>query len=88
MAANLAGVVAPQLLRADDAPHYPRGWTILTILTALGLGFSIALVVTYALLNARTRKRDPARSSGEQAGIGGAPGRNGFATGGVQYYNF
>lgn len=88
MAANLAGVVAPQLLRADDAPHYSRGWTILTVLTAIGLAFSIMLVITYAVLNARTKKRDPGRSGDGQTGTSSAPVPTGFATGKIQYYNF
>jgi hypothetical protein len=88
MGANLAGVMAPQLLRADDAPHYPRGWSILSALTASALALAIGLVVTYALLNARTRKRDPAAATDERVGRGGVPSANGFAVDGARYYNY
>lgn len=88
MSANLAGVMAPQLLRADDAPHYPRGWSILSGLTAGGLALAIGLVVTYAVLNARSRKRDPAAANDKRVGRGGVSGENGFARNGARYYNY
>lgn len=88
MGANLAGVMAPQLLRADDAPHYPRGWSILSALTASGLALAIGLVVTYAWLNARARKRDPTAGIDERTGKRGVPGANGFARDGANYYNY
>ncbi|GAA5897685.1 hypothetical protein JCM6882_000068 [Rhodosporidiobolus microsporus] len=53
MAANCGAAVGSQLLRADDAPLYRRGFRVSVALTAFGLAVAIAQHVQYRLSNRR-----------------------------------
>lgn len=58
MAANSGGLVGSQLLRADDAPLYKRGFKVCVGLMAFALGVGILQHIQYRLSNRRIEKRE------------------------------
>lgn len=56
MSANMSGIIGSQLFQAPDAPLYKTGWTVILVLTSLGVVMSIAANVQYWVLN-RVQKR-------------------------------
>lgn len=57
MAANCSGLVGKQIFRSEDAPHYPKGFTIIAALTAAGVVMSIMANVQYYFSNGRKLAR-------------------------------
>jgi sugar phosphate permease len=90
MAANLGGVTAPQILRANDAPLYRTGWTNLTIIVACGFFFALLLVVVYATLDVMRSRRDPEGMGRSAFSLkrGSKTDQERFATDGVQHYHY
>lgn len=69
MAANGGALVGSQLLRADDAPTYRRGFKVCVALASFGLLTAILQHVQYRLSNVRNeRLRRTAFESGEESG--------------------
>jgi hypothetical protein len=88
MAANLGGVTAPQILRADDAPLYRVGWRNLAMIISCGFLCALLLVVSYAIINARRARRDPEKLDESGFTLARAKSSAGFATDGVKYYHY
>jgi hypothetical protein len=57
MAANCGALVGSQLLRADDAPLYHRGFKVCVGLTSLGLGVAVLQHAQYRISNWRLRRK-------------------------------
>ncbi|KAF4447766.1 alternative sulfate transporter [Fusarium albosuccineum] len=57
MAANCSGIVGKQLFRSEDAPHYPRGFTVIVALTAVGVLLSAVANLQYYFCNGRKLAR-------------------------------
>jgi hypothetical protein len=51
MSANMSGIIGSQLFQATDAPLYKTGWTVILVLTSIGVVMSIAANVQYWVLN-------------------------------------
>lgn len=61
MSANCAGLIGSQLFRADDAPFYPRGWTVIVALSAVAVVCSVIANLQYYLGNDRKLQRSGLR---------------------------
>lgn len=61
MSANCAGLIGSQLFRADDAPYYPRGWTVIVALSATAVVLSVVANLQYYIGNGRKLKRSGLR---------------------------
>ncbi|VUC26854.1 unnamed protein product [Clonostachys rosea] len=57
MAANCSGIVGKALFREDDAPYYPRGFSIIVALSAVGVFLSALANLQYYFGNDRVLKR-------------------------------
>lgn len=57
MAANCSGLIGKQLFRSEDAPLYPRGFTILVGLFGAAFVLSLIANVQYYFLNGRKLAR-------------------------------
>ncbi|GAA5851755.1 hypothetical protein JCM8547_001196 [Rhodosporidiobolus lusitaniae] len=73
MAANCGAAVGSQLLRADDAPTYRRGFKVCVGLTSFGLAVAIAQHIQYGLSNRRLEsEREALGVDAEKADRGAA----------------
>lgn len=61
MSANCAGLIGSQLFRSDDAPNYPRGWTVIIALSAVAVVLSIVANLQYYIGNGRKLQRSGLR---------------------------
>jgi hypothetical protein len=57
MAANCSGLIGKQIFRSEDAPLYPKGFTLLAGLFAAAFVLSIIANLQYYFLNGRVLAR-------------------------------